>query len=141
MKPLRFLISFFSSYLLSFGFSLLFISAVVLFGDIRYLLMSALFTILLVFLFSYIYFKGVRHLNWRQRFEVIIVWFGLILLIDYGVLTILFKKSISDLTVFSLSAYGLVFLSLFVTAYLTSDEHPRFSKSGLGDGAIKGASK
>jgi len=100
-----------------------------------------IFSIIFTLLFSWLYFRGVPALTWRQRYEVIIVWFGLVFLLDIATLVFIQGGSISQLSYFSLWSYLLEIMTLFVAAYLTSGgDHPRLSSPNLAMSQNKDAS-
>lgn len=91
-----------------------------------------IFAVVFTFIFSWLYFRGVPGLSWRQRAEVIAVWLGLMILTDMLFLVFVQGGSISQLTFLTVGAYALQLFTLFTTAYLTSGgNHPRLASPNL----------
>ena len=102
---------------LSFFFSF----AAQILQDARVVFISFIANILLIFLFSWLYFKKIPTAHWRSRIEAIGVWIGLVLIVDACILYFVLDGSISSLSSFSLFGYLLNVLALFVAAYVTKD--------------------
>lgn len=91
-----------------------------------------IFAVIFTFIFSWLYFRGVPGLTWRQRAEVIAVWIGLMILTDMLLLVFVQGGSVSQLTFLTVGAYALQLFTLFTTAYLTSGgSHPRLASPNL----------
>ena len=99
--------------------------------DSRIVFIPFVSNILFTFLFSWLYFKKIPTASWRSRIEAVGVWFGLVLIVDAMVLYLILKRTVTDLTSFSLIGYALTVLALFVAAYVTKDAKTQISSPNL----------
>ena len=129
MKPLRFLLMFVLASVANFLVSSFFIFTAKMLGEARLLLAGFVLSIFITFVCSLIYFKGVPDLSWRERIEVIAVWMGLMMIVDGLIFVFMYDGTFSDLGIFTISGYSLSIITLFVAAYLTTNEHPRLARS------------
>ena len=127
MKPLRFLILFFASFILGAITAFFMLFSAQYLGRPSLIFIGLLLTFVYTFVFSWWYFRGVQEASWRARVEAIVVWMGLYLIFDYMVLTFFYGGSISDLGAISVFSYGTILLILFVSAYITTSQHPKLS--------------
>ncbi|HJN85030.1 MAG TPA: hypothetical protein QF873_01775 [Patescibacteria group bacterium] len=129
MKPLRFLLMFISASVIAFLVSSFLIFTANMLGEVRLLLAGFVLSIMVTFIFSFLYFKGVPDLSWRERMEVIAVWMGLMIIVDGIIFRFMYDGTWGDLGVFTIAGYSLSVITLFVAAYLTSSEHPTLARS------------
>ncbi len=131
MKPWRFLLCFAISYVLGISAVYFFVFSARYLQQSRLIFGGLVISMALTLLFAWIYFRGVRHLGWKARVEAVAVWFGLTVLIDFGLLIFIHGRSVGDLSTLSIFAYALQITLLFLTAYVTAREHPRFAVPDL----------
>ncbi len=131
MKPWRFLLCFGLSYALGISAVYFFVFSATYLQQSRLIFGGLIVSMALTLLFAWLYFRGVRHLGWKARVEAVAVWFGLALLIDLGFLIFVHGRSVGDLSILSVLAYALQIALLFLAAYVTANEHPRFAAPDL----------
>ena len=129
MKPLRFLTTFLTAYALSTVTLLFFVFSAQYTGRSVLVFVGLLLSFVYTFLFSWLYFRGIKGASWRHRSEAILVWMGLVFILDYIVMTVFYHAKLSDLGMMSVMSYGIFLLLLFISAYLTTNEHPKLSAS------------
>ncbi len=131
MKPTRFLIFF----LLAYGIGLL-ISLFLLFSsrilqEPNLIFASMVIVVILTGLFGWLYFRGVKSISWRAKFEAIGVWMGLVILLDMILLYAIFGGSVKDVNWLYIGGLSMQLLTLFLAAYITAIDHPRISSPDL----------
>ena len=131
MRPWRFLLCFTLSYMFGITAVYFFVFSARYLQQSRVIFGGIIAGMALALLFSWLYFRGVRHLSWRQRVEAVAVWFGLTLLIDMALLIFVHGRSLADLSFLSVLTYALEISILFLAAYITAHEHPLFSPPDL----------
>lgn len=119
MNPRRFIVLFALASVLSVSSSLFFVFVARVLGDVRVVYISVVITILLTFVFGWLYFRGTQGAPWRSRAEAIAVWMLLTFAIDMGLLYGLFDASITDLGRLSLIGYVLQTSTLVAAAAIT----------------------
>ncbi|NQV11917.1 hypothetical protein HQ524_00995 [Candidatus Uhrbacteria bacterium] len=129
MKPLRFLAMFATYYVIGAIISWFFIFSANYLREPRLMFVGLLISFALLFLFSWLYFRNVRDISWKERVEAIVAWMGFLFICDSILLVYIYKASFSDLGMISVFGYGVTILTLFVTAYITSTEHPKLAHS------------
>lgn len=127
--PLRFLVMFLLFYIVGFATSKFFIFSAQYLGEVRLIFVGLMLSFVILFLFSWMYFKKAKDMAWRERIEVIAVWIALMLILDFLQVVYVYKASITDLGIITVAGYGISILTLFVTAYITSSTHPKFAHS------------
>lgn len=101
---------------------------------------AVIFSVCFAGLFGWFYFRGVPEMTWRHRGEVILVWIGLVVVLDVGFL-LARGGAISQMSLLTGGVYALEALALFAVAYLTAGGiHPRLSSPNLAMDPEKDAS-
>ena len=131
MKPWRFLFCVAGAYVVGFIFSTYFMLAARLLLQPKLILVPFVFIVLLTSASGWLYFRKVRDLSWRARMEVILAWMLFILLADLVLALVVYRVPLRSLSFLVWVGDALKALGLFLVAYLTAKDHPKFSAPDL----------